>query len=154
MNPDDDLYKEFNISKRKSINLVHNLIARELDTNSSILGLTSLFSGQHRNERTRFNHLKRIYLAITPSYTIINVKTPNCYLRRFSPDGRYLVAFNQNLNGIQIFLFKGSSAGVDEIQNFSKCNQNKSMNSSSNSKFQSIFNKLIHEAINKNLKYL
>lgn len=129
---DDDLYKEFNISKRKSLNLIHNLISRELGTNSSILGLTSLFSGQHRNELTRFNHLKRIYLAITPNYTIINVKTPNCYLRRFSPDGRYLIAFNQNLNGIQIFLFKGSSAGIEDIQGLSTYNQNESMNSSMN----------------------
>jgi hypothetical protein len=105
---DRDLYREFQLTKRKPLNLIFNLIGRELGTHSCTLGLISTHSGcSNRNELTRFNHLKRIFLAVTPSYTIINVKTPNCYLRRFSPDGKYLIAFNQNLNGIHIFLFKG-----------------------------------------------
>ncbi len=117
---DDDLFKEFKLTKHRPLNIIHNLIGRELGTNSSTLRLTSLYSGQHRNELTSFNHLKKIYLSVTPDYTVISVKTPSCYLRRFSPDGRYLVAFNQNLNGIQIFLFKGSYAGIEEIQKFSQ----------------------------------
>jgi len=134
MNNDDDLFKEFNLTKRRPLNIIHNLIGREQGTNSSTLRLSSLYSGQHRNELTRFNHLKKIYLAVTPNYTVISVKTPSCYLRRFSPDGRYLVAFNQNLNGIQIFSFKGSSAGIEEIQKFSQSyNNNQSLDSSINS---------------------
>lgn len=125
MNNDDDLFKEYKLTKRRPLNLIHNLISRELGTYSNS-SLTSLYSGQNRYERTKFNHLKSIYLAVTPNYTIINVKTPNCYLRRFSPDGRYLVAFNQNLNGVQIFLFNGSSAGIEDIRSFSQNNLSQS----------------------------
>ena len=92
-NEDKDLFKDFNITRSKPLNLIYILISREFGSNSSTLGLISLYNGcSNRNELTVHNHLKRIYLAITPNYTIINVKTPICYLRRFSLDGKYLIA--------------------------------------------------------------
>lgn len=152
MNNDGDLFKEFKLSKRRPLNLIHNLIGRELGTYSSTVGLTSLSTGQHRNELTSYNHLKRIYLAITPNYTVINVKTPSCYLRRFTPDGRYLVAFNQNLNGIQIFLFKGSSSGIKDIQNFSQPANNESLDSSMNNRSNSTYKNELLKSSNCNSK--
>ena len=103
---DSDIYAELNIKKQNPINLINTLIKREL--------------GYQKKTETTFNELKRIYLAIYPNYTVLNVKTPNCYLRRFSPDGRYLIAFNQHLNGIIIYRFNGSTSAQNEIKNILK----------------------------------
>lgn len=116
MNYDYDLYQELHLKKRQPINLIHNLFGRELGTNSCTLYTVNTFNDfSNRNEQTKYNLIKRVYLSINPNYSILNVKIPNCYLRRFSPDGRYLIAFNHQLNGIQIFMFKGSSAGINEL---------------------------------------
>jgi hypothetical protein len=121
MNYDNDLYHEFKLAKRKPLNLIYNLMGRELGTCSNTLILKS-FHSEHanKNEKSSYNQLKRVYLCVYPNYTILNVKMPNCYLRRFSPDGRFLVAFNHNLTGIQIFYYKGCTSGaidLEKIQN-------------------------------------
>lgn len=116
---ENDLYKDFKLLRRKPLNLIHNLIGRELGTHSSLLGVCCTFSEcSHKNELTMLNHLRHIYLCVTPNYSVIHVKTPNCYLKRFSPDGKYLIGFNQNFDGIQIFLFNGPSAGIEHINKF------------------------------------
>jgi de-etiolated-1 len=116
---DSDLFKDFKIIKRKPLNIINNLIGRELGTNSSLLHISSYFSEySNKNQQTKFNHLKCLYLCVTPNYTILNVKTPSCFIRKFSPDGTRLIAFHQNLNSIQIFLFKSPSAGIEHIKKF------------------------------------
>jgi de-etiolated-1 len=116
---ESDLMKEFKVKKKKPLNLINNLIGRELGTYSGLLYLSSVRSEySSKRELTSFNHLKRIYLCVTPNYSVLNVKIPNCYLRRFSPDGRYLIAFSSSLDGIQIFFFKSPSAGLEHIQKF------------------------------------
>ena len=105
---DSDLYEDLNIKKPKPINIIRTLFRREI-------GYTNI----DRTE-TVFNETKRIYLAIYPNFTVINVKTPNCFLRRFSPDGRFLIAFNQLLNGIIIYKFNGSSSAQNEIDSLFK----------------------------------
>ena len=117
MNNDTDLFQDLKLTKRRPLNLIHNLIGRENGSYSSTLGITSAFTGYSNRSECNFkNQLKRIYLSITPNYTILNVKTPNCYFRRFSPDGRFLIGFNQNLNGIHLFQFNGSSAGIQQLE--------------------------------------
>ncbi|KAJ2305324.1 hypothetical protein IWW55_001986 [Coemansia sp. RSA 2706] len=40
---------------------------------------------------------------VYPNRTIYGVETPDCYFRRFTPDGKYLLAFNRLLTGLQAF---------------------------------------------------
>ena len=100
-NNDDDLYQELNIKKTKSINIVNLLKRREI--------------GYLDRTETVFNETKRIYLSIHPNFTVINVKTPNCFLRRFNPSGEFLITFNQQLNGVIIYRFNGSSSAQNDI---------------------------------------
>ena len=86
---DYDLYEELNIRKSKSINIINLLKRREI--------------GYLDRTETVINETKRIYLSIHPNFTVLNVKTPNCFLRRFTSDGKYLIAFNSQLNGIIIY---------------------------------------------------
>lgn len=122
---DQDLFDELKLKRRQPLNIIHNLMGRELGTNSCTLYIVNKFNElANRSEQIGRNLLKRIYLTITPNYSILNVKIPNCYLRRFSPDGRFLVAFNHNLTGVQIFAYRGCSAGVDDIDRLKHINNN------------------------------
>ena len=103
---DKDIYAELNIKKSKTINIVNLLSKREL--------------GYYKRTETKFNEIKRFYLAIHPNFTVLNVKTPNCYLRRFSPDGRFLIAFNQLLNGIIVYKYNGCTSAQNEINSLFK----------------------------------
>lgn len=37
---------------------------------------------------------RKFYLSVVPNSTISNVEKPPCFLRKFSPDGRFLIAFS------------------------------------------------------------
>lgn len=106
MQPQNDLtnesnvFKDFNLPKRKSINILDTLLHREL--------------GCPRRE-IRHNQIKKFYHSIHPNFTVLNVKTPNCFLRRFSPCGRYLIAYNNTLSGIIIYQFEGSASGCEAL---------------------------------------
>lgn len=119
MNNDADLYSVLNLKKRQPLNIVFNLFGRELGTNSCTLYTVNKFNDfSNRNEQTIVNLIKRTYLSFTPNFSVLNVKIPNCFLRKFSPDGRYLISFNQNLNGIQIYTFRGCSAALEHLEKF------------------------------------
>ncbi|PIA13283.1 hypothetical protein COEREDRAFT_89734 [Coemansia reversa NRRL 1564] len=50
-----------------------------------------------------------------PNRTIYNVETPDCYFRRFTPDGKYLIGFNRILSGIQVFRLTTASPSTDAL---------------------------------------
>lgn len=87
------------IGKRNfdSQNVIHWLETRE----------TTIFSS------SEFHHQRhRLYLSILPSYSENGVNTPDlCYLRKFSPDGKFLMAFSQSQLNVEVYQFNGSSAG-------------------------------------------
>lgn len=59
---------------------------------------------------------------------IVNIEKPACYLRKFSPCGKYLIAFSADQASLEIYEYRGCSAAgdlnkhcTDEIvPNFSK----------------------------------
>ncbi|KAJ1991206.1 hypothetical protein GGI25_004848 [Coemansia spiralis] len=58
--------------------------------------------------------------CIYPNYTLYNVETPDCYFRRFTPDGKFLIAFNRSLSGLQVYHVLGASASTQQLLNASK----------------------------------
>ncbi|KAJ2609201.1 hypothetical protein H4S08_004151 [Coemansia sp. RSA 1365] len=50
-----------------------------------------------------------------PNRTIYNVETPDCYFRRFTPDGKYLIGFNRILSGIQVFRLTTASPSTHAL---------------------------------------
>lgn len=65
---------------------------------------------------SNFNLVREFYQNIHPNLTIVNVEKPPCYLRKFSPDGKYLIAFSSDQASLEIYEFQGSSAANDLIQ--------------------------------------
>ncbi|KAJ2687207.1 hypothetical protein GGH99_003312 [Coemansia sp. RSA 1285] len=53
--------------------------------------------------------------CIYPNRTLYNIETPDCYFRRFTPDGKYLIGFGRNMNGLHVFHVQGSSASTRQL---------------------------------------
>ena len=47
----------------------------------------------------------------------MNVEKPPCFLRKFSPDGKYFIAFSADQTAIEIYTFGGSAAAEDILKN-------------------------------------
>lgn len=46
---------------------------------------------------------------------MVNIEKPACYLRKFSPCGKHLIAFSSDQASLEIYEFKGCSAASDLI---------------------------------------
>ncbi|XP_022191150.1 DET1 homolog [Nilaparvata lugens] len=64
---------------------------------------------------THLHFARSFHLNVFPNFTIINVEKPPCFLRKFSPDGHYFVAFSSDQTSLEIYEYQGSSAAADLI---------------------------------------
>ena len=63
----------------------------------------------------------RIFFTnIFPNYTVINVEKPACFLRKFSPDGRHLIAFSADQTSLEIYEFCGPASAADMLNTLPK----------------------------------
>ena len=101
---DLDPHTECGIKRRIicSQNVVHRLMHRE--THIAKPG-------------THFHQARQFYTNVFPNYTVINVEKPPCFLRKFSPDGRFFIAFSSDQTSIEIYEFRGSAAAEDLLKN-------------------------------------
>lgn len=66
---------------------------------------------------THVHVARQFYQNIFPNFTVMNVEKPPCFLRKFSPDGRYLVAFSADQTSIEVYEYNGASAAADLLAN-------------------------------------
>lgn len=78
-------------------NIVHRLREREI-------GLP------YRASTATFHINRRLYQNVVPNFTCVNIEKPTCYLRKFTPDGRFLVAFSADQTSIELYEYQGPSA--------------------------------------------
>lgn len=63
-------------------------------------------------------HVSRIFHQnVTPNFTIVNIEKPPCFLRKFTPDGRYLLAFSGDQTCIEIYEYQGCAAAAHLLAN-------------------------------------
>lgn len=65
-----------------------------------------------RRSGTQTHETRRFYQNIFPNLTVVNVDKPSCYLRKFSPDGKYLIAFSLDQTSLEIYEYQGVTAGL------------------------------------------
>lgn len=101
-NDDDDVICRESIRPRKikPQNIVCRLIERE--------------RGAQR-PGTHVHAIREFYKNIYPNLTIINVEKPAGFLRKFSPDGKYLIAFTFDQTSLEIYRFNGVVAAAELI---------------------------------------
>ena len=61
--------------------------------------------------QTYGSNSKAFYTNIFPNFTVSGVNRPRCFLRKFTPDGKYFIAFSFDLSSLEIYAFKGCQAG-------------------------------------------
>ena len=62
---------------------------------------------------THFHVARHFHTHIFPNFSVINVEKPPCFLRKFSPDGRYFIAFSSDQTSLEIYEFQGPAAAED-----------------------------------------
>lgn len=63
---------------------------------------------------------REFYQNVYPNLTIVNIEKPACYLRKFSPDGKNLIAFSSDQLSLEIYEYKGCTAAGELLQH---CNE-------------------------------
>ncbi len=66
------------------------------------------------------------YTNTFPDFTMIDVYKPNCFLRKFSPDGKRFIAFSHCQTNLEIYFYKGPAACAELLHGLT---QQDSMNS-------------------------
>lgn len=59
--------------------------------------------------------IRDFYKCIYPNLSIVNVEKPAGFLRKFSPDGRFLIAFTLDQTALEIYEFNGVGAAAQLI---------------------------------------
>ncbi|XP_076465440.1 DET1 homolog [Babylonia areolata] len=65
---------------------------------------------------THFTAVRHFYKNVFPNFTVTNVEKPPCYLRKFSPSGKYFIAFSMDQTALEIYEFRGSDAAGNKLQ--------------------------------------
>lgn len=61
---------------------------------------------------------RRLHQNACPNFTVVNVEKPPCFLRKFSPDGRHLVAFSSDQTSIEIYWYRGPCSAAHLLRDF------------------------------------
>lgn len=64
----------------------------------------------YRKPGTHLHVARQFYQCVFPNFTIINVEKPPCFLRKFSPDGKYFLAFSADQTSLEIYTYRGPAA--------------------------------------------
>lgn len=79
--------------------------------------LHSLYNREINGNKTRLNVVRATYETLHPNCSILNIKKPTNFIRKFSPDGRHLIAFSNNLTSVEVYSYLGCSMVVDLLMN-------------------------------------
>jgi len=83
-------------------NIVQRLLSRELHAG-------------RRRSCSATTTARIFFTNVFPNYTVINVEKPACFLRKFSPDGRHLIAFSADQTSLEIYEFCGPAAAAEML---------------------------------------
>jgi len=64
-----------------------------------------------------YHKARMFHTNVFPNFTVVNVEKPPCFLRKFSPDGKYFIAFSSDQTSIEIYSFEGSGAAETLMRN-------------------------------------
>ena len=86
-----------------------NLLHRSIPKHNLVCWLRDRELGYRK---PRLNHAiarrTSVYRAIHPSYSVLMCTVPQAvYIRRFSPNGQYLLAFSHDLESLIVYRYKG-----------------------------------------------
>ena len=103
------------------INLIKDVGRRKVDSENVIHWLATRETTVCSSSAAFLQQQRRLHLTILPNFSENRVNIPNqSFVRRFSPDGKILIAFSKNQLNVEVYQFRGSSAGNELYQNSCK----------------------------------
>ncbi|XP_066251302.1 DET1 homolog isoform X1 [Euwallacea similis] len=69
---------------------------------------------RHCNRRP--GTIRQFYQTVYPNFTVINAEKPPCFIRKFTPDGKFAIAFSSDQSSLEVYRYKGPAAAADLLQ--------------------------------------
>nr|KAF6410729.1 hypothetical protein HJG63_009171 [Rousettus aegyptiacus] len=70
---------------------------------------------------THWHQVRVFHQNVFPNFTVVNVEKPPCFLRKFSPDGRYFIAFSSDQTSLDLSLFSYDDKWVSVMERPKTC---------------------------------
>lgn len=64
--------------------------------------------------------LNKFHKNFVPNFSVENTERPNCFLRKFTNDGRHLIAFGADITSVEIYEYQGPGAASHLLSGVSK----------------------------------
>lgn len=106
------------MNSKNSLNSSDQLIARKIKPQNVVCHLMRREHGIGQRPGTHQHVTRAFYKCILPNLTVINVEKPPGFLRKFSPDGKYLIAFTLDQTALEIYQYKGIMAAAELINSW------------------------------------
>lgn len=97
------------------INNNRRIIPRKIRPQNVVCHLLRRQHGLNQRAGTHQYAIRDFYKSISPNLTVINVEKPAGFLRKFSPDGKYLIAFTLDQTALEIYQFNGVVAAAQLV---------------------------------------
>lgn len=98
-----------------NVNYKEHIVRRKIKSQNIVCHLTRREHGIDYRPGTNQHTIRDFYKCIHPNLTVINVEKPAGFLRKFSPDGKYLIAFTLDQTSLEIYQFKGVVGAAELI---------------------------------------
>jgi hypothetical protein len=87
-----------------------NLLHRSIPKHNLVCWLRDRELGYTKSRINNFIARRtNVYRAVHPSYSILMCTVPQAvYIRRFSPNGQYLLAFSHDLESLIVYKYRGN----------------------------------------------
>lgn len=85
---------------------------RRIAPQNIVLRLFARESGMYRRGTESYVS-RKFYQNIYPNLSVVNVEKPAGFLRKFSPDGKYLIGFSYDQTSVEIYRFLGVPAAAN-----------------------------------------
>lgn len=84
---------------------------RRLPDQNIVSRLRDRETGQLHGIRTSSYYAsRRLHQNVVPNFTCINIEKPSCFIRKFTPDGRFLLAFSADQTAVELYEYRGPAA--------------------------------------------
>lgn len=62
---------------------------------------------------------RKFHQNLVPNFSVENIEKPNCFLRKFTYDGKYLMAFSADQTSVEFYEYQGPAAAAHLMSNIS-----------------------------------
>lgn len=98
---------------------------RKVPPQNIVIRLYNRQTFAYKKPGTHFHTARQFYQNVFPNFTVINIEKPPCFLRKFSPDGKYFIAFSSDQTSLEVYTYRGPAAAGDLLQSVNEANNEK-----------------------------